>query len=64
MTDDIEQMKADLESVVKTLRNLSDDKAEKAAEATTAQSTKYNQAAAYSYTISANTVEQVIQDYE
>jgi methyl coenzyme M reductase alpha subunit len=54
----------ELRETLQTLRGLAEDKREKAREATSAQSKKYNQAAAYAYTISANTLEGHIKDYE
>lgn len=56
----IEDSNAELRSAVETLRELQHDKADKAGEATSAQSRKYNQGAAYAYSISANTIEGVL----
>lgn len=62
-TEDLDATHNDeLRSVVETLRGLAEDKREKASESTSAQSKKYNQAAAYAYTISANTIEGTIND--
>jgi len=52
----------ELRGVLETIRELQHDKAEKASEATSAQSRKYNQGAAYAYAISANTIEGVLDD--
>jgi len=54
----------DLRSVVETLRDLQHDKEDKAADATSAQSRKYNQGAAFAYAMSANTIEGVLDNDE
>lgn len=54
----------ELRSAVAKLRELQHDKEEKAGEATSAQSRKYNQGAAFAYAISANTIEGVLDDDE
>jgi len=56
------ETKAELRGVLETIRELQHDKADKASEATSAQSRKYNQGAAYAYAISANTIEGVLDD--
>lgn len=52
----------ELRGVLETLRELQHDKADKASEATSAQSKKYNQGAAFAYAISANTIEGVLDN--
>jgi hypothetical protein len=58
------EQEEELRSVLETLRELQHDKADAASEATSAQSRKYNQGAAYAYAISANTIERVLGDDE
>lgn len=54
----------ELRSAVAKLRELQHDKEDKAGDATSAQSRKYNQGAAFAYAISANTIEGVLDDNE
>jgi carboxylesterase type B len=62
-TEDLDATHNDeLRSVVETLREEAEKKREKAKASESAQSKKYNQAAAYAYTISANTLEGKIND--
>jgi len=58
------EQEQELRGVVETLRELQHDKEEKAGDATSAQSRKYNQGAAYAYAISANTIEGVLDGDE
>lgn len=51
------------ESLLDTLRSNQHGKEESASQSTSAQSRKYNQGAAYAYCLSANSLEQLIEEH-